>query len=112
MLFLTLPYSVASYGIFKVRKTAFKDYIRWDSGQDSGKIAIFYLCYPLWPIVFDILMPFNRLFGDCAGENLSNFMTQYEASRTLGESVLESVPQLVMQIYTVVYCAEETCKLG
>ena len=61
------------------------------------------------PIVFDILMPFNRLFGDCAGENLSNFMTQYEASRTLGESVLESVPQLLMQIYTVVYCAEETC---
>ena len=107
--FIALPYLIASYGIFKVRKSAFKDYIRWEGGTDSGKIAIFYLCCPALPIVFDILMPFNRLFGDCAGESLSNFMSQYEVTRTLSEAVLESVPQLAMQIYTVVHCSEGTC---
>ena len=54
-------------------------------------------------------MPFHGFMGRCIGDNLSNFMTQYEATRTLSETVLESIPQLCLQLYMVVYCRMNGC---
>eukprot|EP00942_MAST-04A_sp_MAST-4A-sp1_P001441 g1441.t1 len=39
-------------------------------------------------------MPFHRLLNKYIGDNFSNFMTQYEATRTVSETLLESMPQL------------------
>ena len=60
--------------------------------------------------MFDMfLMPFYGFMGRYIGDNLSNFMTQYEATRTLSETVLESIPQLCLQVYMVVYCRLNEC---
>merc|ERR1711991_869391 len=54
-------------------------------------------------------MPFYRLMGRCLPDELINFMAQYEATRTLSETLLESVPQLGVQVYMVVWCRNNTC---
>ena len=60
--------------------------------------------------MFDVfLMPFHGFMGRCIGDNLSNFMTQYEATRTLSETVMESIPQLCLQLYMVGYCRMNGC---
>eukprot|EP00943_MAST-04B_sp_MAST-4B-sp1_P003124 g3124.t1 len=45
----------------------------------------------------------------CLPDALMNFMAQYEATRTLSETVLESLPQFFLQIYMVLWCQENTC---
>merc|ERR1711991_233396 len=64
---------------------------------------------PVLPLCFDVLMPFYRLMGRCLPDELMNFMAQYEATRTLSETLLESVPQLGVQVYMVVWCRNNTC---
>ena len=108
--FIALPYLVAMYGIVRTRKQALKDYIDWDPGYDTWKKVLFFLLSPILPLVFDVfLMPFHGFMGRCIGDNLSNFMTQYEATRTLSETVLESIPQLCLQLYMVGYCRTNGC---
>ena len=36
-------------------------------------------------------------------------MSQYEANRTFSESLLETFPQLCIQIYMISYCSENGC---
>ena len=116
--FIALPYLVAMYGIVRTRKQALKDYIDfddidWDYGYDTKKkilLVLFFLFSPILPLVFDVfLMPFHGFMGRCIGDNLSNFMTQYEATRTLSETVMESIPQLCLQLYMVIYCRMNGC---
>merc|ERR1711991_413648 len=64
---------------------------------------------PVLPLCFDVLMPFYRLMGRCLPDELINFMAQYEATRTLSETLMESVPQLGVQVYMVVWCRNNTC---
>ena len=54
-------------------------------------------------------MPFHRLLNKYIGDNFSNFMTQYEATRTVSETILESMPQLGLQIYMIIYCRTYGC---
>ena len=109
--FIAVPYLVAMYGIVRTRKQAFKDYIEWDPWDlIHVKSSVFFLFSPILPLVFDVfLMPFHGFMGRYLGDNLSNFMTQYEATRTLSETVLESIPQLCLQLYMVGYCRLNGC---
>ena len=56
-------------------------------------------------------MPFYRLLQNCLPDKLVTFMVQYEATRTLSENILESVPQMAFQAYIYFYCArnESSC---
>ena len=103
--FIALPYVVATYGIVRSRREVFKDYkryINFDDRKFTWKKVLFFLFSPILPLFFDLfLMPFHGFIGRCIGDNLSNFMTQYEATRTLSETVLESIPQLCLQLYMV-----------
>ena len=108
--FIAFPYLIAMYGIFKVKETAFKDLnIDWDYGYDSFKKMLLALFSPTFPLLFDIFMPFHRLLNKYIGDNFSNFMTQYEATRTVSETILESMPQLGLQIYMIIYCRTYGC---
>ena len=108
--FIAIPYLIAMYGIFKVKETAFKDLnIDWDYGYDSFKKMLLALFSPTFPLLFDIFMPFHRLLNKYIGDNFSNFMTQYEATRTVSETILESMPQLCLQIYMIIYCRTYGC---
>ena len=60
MFFIILPYVIAMVGIYKVRKTAFKETIDWGNGDI--KEVFFYLSLPILPFFFDILMFFYRTF--------------------------------------------------
>merc|ERR1711991_246064 len=64
---------------------------------------------PVLPLCFDVLMPFYRIMGRCLPDELMNFMAQYEATRTLSETLLESVPQLGVQVYMVMWCRNNPC---
>ena len=47
------------YGIFKVKETAFKDYIRYDKNdEDAHKKYLLVIFTPTLPLLFDIFMPF------------------------------------------------------
>ena len=108
--FIAIPYLIAMYGIFKVRKTAFKDLnIVWYDGYDTFKKMLLVIFTPILPLLFDIYMPFHRLLNEYIGDNFSNFMTQYEATRTVSETILESMPQLGLQIYMIIYCRTYGC---
>ncbi len=103
--FLVAPYAVAVGGIFITRKNSI-NFIDWDDGY--GKI-VFYCFFPLYPFLLDLLMPFYRLMDKWLPDTLMNFMAQYEATRTLSETVLESIPQLGLQVYMVLLCRSITC---
>ena len=78
----------------------YKKYINFDDGKVTWEKVLFFLFSPILPLMFDMfLMPFYGFMGRYIGDNLSNFMTQYEATRTLSETVLESIPQLCLQVY-------------
>ena len=80
------------------------------SGPNKKPNLKFFLFSPILPLFFDLfLMPFHGFMGRCIGDNLSNFMTQYEATRTLSETVMESIPQLCLQVYMVIYCRMNGC---
>ena len=91
-------YFVAMGGIaYYVRKE--KPFgIDWDPGHDTGKKILFFVTIPFWlvlgPLFLDILMPFYRLLQNCLPDKLVTFMVQYEATRTLTENMLESIPQM------------------
>jgi hypothetical protein len=40
----------------------------------------------------------------CLPNELVTFMAQYEALRTLSETLLESFPQTILQVYIFLYC--------
>ena len=63
------------------------------------------LLAPLAPAFLDVLMFFYRPLQRCLPDKLVTFMVQYEATRTLSETILESVPQMALQIYIYFYCA-------
>jgi hypothetical protein len=108
MFFIVLPYVIAMVGIYKVRKTAFKETVDWGNGDIKERF--FYLSLPVLPFVFDILMFFYRAFRvDSMSDNFSNFMSQYEANRLLSESILEGFPQFCIQIYMISYCSANQC---
>ena len=72
------------------------------------------ICFVLWgsaPFFLDLLMPFYRPLQDCLPDKLVTFMVQYEATRTLSENMLESVPQMALQVQIFFYCAgqEDMC---
>ena len=112
--FLALPYLVAMVGIVVVLKNQFWNGIDSDSKLEIKVCMSCCFCFTLpffivLPFLFDLLMPFYRLMDKCLPDTLMNFMAQYEATRTLSETVLESLPQFGLQIYMVLWCRANTC---
>ena len=106
--FLGLPHCIAILGIWKVRKVALRESIDWGNG--GLKEILFILLLPVLPFFFDIIMFLYYAFRMYdMSDNFSNFMSQYEANRLLSETILESVPQLCIQIYMISYCLSNTC---
>jgi hypothetical protein len=99
--FVALPYFVALLGIFL--------YLKKDLKYGMCDLCLLIPILPFGPIFCDMIMPFYRVFRSCLPGKLLNFMVQYEATRTLSETVLESLPQLCLQIYIAVHCEEITC---
>ena len=77
-------------------------YLRKEQPDDLGMLL---LLAPLAPAFLDVLMFFYRPLQRCLPDKLVTFMVQYEATRTLSETILESVPQMALQIYIYFYCA-------
>mgnify|MGYP000529095976 CR=1 FL=1 len=61
------------------------------------------------PLLFDVCMPFYRLLQNRLPDSFVTFMVQYEATRTLSESFLESLPQTCLQVYIYMQCLDNTC---
>ena len=109
-----MPYLLAAVGVFNYYLGA--DSVQWENnedGQTQRKRVVFFLFW-LWmpvcaamPLVFDVLMPFNFIVGAHLSDSLSNFLVQYEATRVLAETILESVPQMLLQIFIFVYCGND-----
>jgi hypothetical protein len=114
--FIGIPHALAMFGIaryswkewkqicydfrFAERKEKWKPITmltkyRWKR-RFLAVAIIFFL--PILPICFDVLMPFYRIFHKCLPNTLINFMVQYEATRTLSESLVESLPQTILQL--------------
>ena len=49
-------------------------------------------------------MPFYRLLQSYLPDSFVTFMVQYEATRTLSESFLESLPQTCLQVIIFIDC--------
>ena len=100
--FIALPYVVSAVGI------VYYACIEADGdGVSKGmKIALVVLLSPALPALCDVFMPFFRLVQKCVPDfdDLTNFMVQYEATRTLSETVLETIPQMALQIYIFIFC--------
>ena len=90
--------------------------IDWDPGYDTGKKILFFVTIPFWlvlgPLFLDILMPFYRLLQNCLPDKLVTFMVQYEATRTLSENMLESIPQMGFQAHIYFFCKENEAECG
>ena len=56
----------------------------------------------LVPRYLDAVLP--RVGAMLANDGLVTFMVKYEALRTLSESLLESLPQTILQVYIFLYC--------
>ena len=54
-------------------------------------------------------MPFYRLLQNRLPDEFVTFMVQYEATRTLSESFIESLPQTCLQVYIYLQCLDVTC---
>ena len=91
--FIALPYVVAVGG---VGYYGWRD--KWFDCSNDMRCLLFPFC-PVLPIFLDILMPFYRTFQRRLPHKLVTFMVQYEATRTLSESCLESLPQMALQVY-------------
>ena len=100
--FLTLPQIVAMVGIVIFVKKEKPFGIDWETGYDTGKKAIFFLTSPVWviagPLVCDVMMPFYRMLQTYLPDHFVAFMCQYVATRTLSENVMESIPQMILQL--------------
>ena len=57
----------------------------------------------------DIFMIFYRLIQKRVPDSFLNFMVQYEATRTLSESFVESLPQTCLQVYIYMQCLNVKC---
>ena len=95
VIFIALPYVVAMFGI------AYYSYVE----NEGAKRAACILLSPALPALCDVFMPFFRIVQNCVPDGLTNFMVQYEATRTLSETVLETIPQTVLQVYIFIFCA-------
>ena len=97
VVFIALPYVVAMFGI------AFYSY-KENEGIVRAACVFF---SPVLPALCDVYMPFYSLLQNvgCVPDVLTNFMVQYEATRTLSETVLETIPQMVLQVNIYIYCA-------
>ena len=73
------------------------------------KVALV-LIFPILPIIFDVIMPFYKMLSLCLPDALTNFMAQYEATRTLSETIFESFPQMCLQVYMVLWCQQYGCR--
>ena len=94
---IALPYVVAMVGIGV--------YLRKERGWQL--LALFNPIFPILPTApffLDLLMPFYKILQKCLPDKLVIFMAQYEAVRTLSESILESFPQMILQMYIYFYC--------
>ena len=115
--FVAVPYLVAAVGVFNYYLGA--NSVRWenDEGAQNRRKRVVFLLFPLWmpacaamPLVFDVLMPFNFIVGAHLSDSLSNFLVQYEATRVLAETILESIPQMLLQIFIFVYCGNDDAR--
>ena len=100
--FIAIPYVVALFGI--------RTYVQNEPAVSvhGVKKALFYIFLPVFPIFFDLLMPFFRQMSYCLPDTMMQFMVTYEATRTLSETVLETIPQLGLQVYIWFYCQTES----
>eukprot|EP00505_MAST-04D_sp_SCG-Rhode-Island_P005940 Stramenopile-MAST_4_protein_5940 len=115
--FVAVPYLVAAVGVFNYYLGA--NSVRWenDEGAQNRRKRVVFLLFPLWmpacaamPLAFDVLMPFNFIVGAHLSDSLSNFLVQYEATRVLAETILESIPQMLLQIFIFVYCGNDDAR--
>jgi hypothetical protein len=108
---IALPYVVAMVGIGVYLR---KEVMGGETFNDERVIcviqfSIFTIITTTAPFFLDLLMPFYKFFDCSINEIVStdevvSFMTQYEAMRTLSESILESFPQMILQMYIFFYC--------
>ena len=96
--FIAVPYIVAIGGIF---------YYWWTKDADPFTRFFLVVLCPFLPIFFDVMMPFYKVCKPCLPKGIVTFMVQYEATRTLSENWLESVPQMGLQVYLFYYCNED-----
>ena len=94
VIFIVLPYAIATIGIAYYAKL-----------EHAGmcRLAI-YIFSPVLPIICDMFLPFYSVTQHFCPDELINFMVQYEATRTLSEAVLETIPQLSLQVYIYLHC--------
>ena len=98
--FIALPYLVAMAGV-----------IFYFHNKHSEKFLVSILFSPILPLGCDVFMPFYRIMQRCTPDAFTNFMSQYEATRLLSETLLETVPQMGLQVYIFFFCDgnEENC---
>ena len=101
--FLLLPTLVTSWGIAKYRRQVGGRSVRW---WEPYVLAPVYLCAPL---VLDCSMLFVSVVKldlcPCSlPDAFTAFLVSYAAMRTFTEAVLESLPQLVLQLWIYGRC--------
>ena len=76
---------------------ATKDYIKWDLIRHMEKSTVFaFFNFTIGSTCFDAV---PRFHGTMYRDNLSNFMTQYEATRTFSETLLETFTALFASVH-------------
>ena len=102
IVFMVLPYAIAIIGITYYAKLEHRGLRRFT----------IMICSPVLPLLCDIFLPFYSVTQQCCPDELTNFMVQYEATRTLSETVLETIPQLGLQVYIYLHCQgnSQNCK--
>ena len=115
--FIALPYVVSAVGIVyyarsRARRSRKLIYNEFAEADDWIISILFVLLSPVFPALCDVSMPFFRLAQNHMPDSLTNFMVQYEATRTLSETVLETIPQMALQIYIFIFCGgnEDECE--
>jgi hypothetical protein len=134
VVFIALPYVVTMVGIMYVnnigglrhiflwwRYPSYRDQHDYNKGYflclTCATIPKVVLCLPfvaVLPAVLDVFcLPFYDLFHErsCCRKLSYTFMIQYEMQRKVTEVLLESIPQVMLQVYIFTYCVDngENC---
>eukprot|EP00942_MAST-04A_sp_MAST-4A-sp1_P009753 g9753.t1 len=101
LLFLCLNHFIAIVGIVVYLRKEKEWSTKWLLGTSPFIIIA--------PLLLDVCMPFYRLLQKYLPDDFVTFMVSYEATRTLSESFLESLPQTCLQVYIYMQCLDVTC---
>eukprot|EP00949_MAST-11_sp_MAST-11-sp1_P000734 g734.t1 len=107
VVFLFIPYAVAWVGIVVGKIIPREPMVCKALLATVGKSLLAIVL----PAIFDVIIPFERLLRRCLPDQMASFLKQYAALRKLSESILEGLPQSIMQSYIFFRCSDIDCNM-